>query len=201
MATSALPPYEPPAGKQRSDLPKPGELLHLDLRQSPAAGNGDAVPSAAVQPHRTGTIRLVQVSTSDTSMLSSHQICGLMPASQAGTMWHCNQAMPHLDIAVVISEVTCAPIVIRTSQWNIERGYKLAAVIDELRTCDADVIALQEVDIGCERSGCEDTGANASLRIISWQQAGHGDITQISRPQMMPWCFCIALQSLMLQRP
>ncbi len=45
------------------------------------------------------------------------------------------------------------------TQWNIERGYKLDAVIEELRRADADIIALQEVDIGCERSGSEDTGA------------------------------------------
>ena len=48
-------------------------------------------------------------------------------------------------------------------QWNIERGYKLAAVIAELAACDADVIALQEVDIGCDRSGGEDTGRPSSL--------------------------------------
>lgn len=43
-------------------------------------------------------------------------------------------------------------------QWNIERGYELEAVIAQLRSADADVIALQEVDIRCERSGSEDTG-------------------------------------------
>ena len=48
-------------------------------------------------------------------------------------------------------------------QWNIERGYKLAAVIAELAACNADVIALQEVDIGCDRSGGEDTGRPSSL--------------------------------------
>lgn len=44
-------------------------------------------------------------------------------------------------------------------QWNIERGYQLAGIIDELRRIDADVISLQEVDVGCERSGGVDTGA------------------------------------------
>ncbi|KAK9819777.1 hypothetical protein WJX72_002247 [[Myrmecia] bisecta] len=46
----------------------------------------------------------------------------------------------------------------RLVQWNIERGYELLAVIAELRQQNADVIALQEVDIGCERSGGLDTG-------------------------------------------
>lgn len=43
-------------------------------------------------------------------------------------------------------------------QWNIERGYKLNAIIDELQRLDADVIALQEIDIHCARSSYEDTG-------------------------------------------
>ena len=30
-------------------------------------------------------------------------------------------------------------------QWNIERGYKLAEVIKELKAIDGDVLALQEV--------------------------------------------------------
>ena len=44
-------------------------------------------------------------------------------------------------------------------QWNIERGYKLDAVVAELQKIDADIIALQEVDVGCERSDSKDTGA------------------------------------------
>ena len=45
-----------------------------------------------------------------------------------------------------------------TMQWNIERGYKLDNIVQELKHIDADVIALQEVDIGCERSDSIDTG-------------------------------------------
>lgn len=37
-------------------------------------------------------------------------------------------------------------------QWNVERGYKLDAVIDTLRRHHADIICLQELDIDCERS-------------------------------------------------
>jgi hypothetical protein len=43
-------------------------------------------------------------------------------------------------------------------QWNIERGYKMEKIVDELKAIDADIIALQEVDIGCERSSSIDTG-------------------------------------------
>lgn len=44
-------------------------------------------------------------------------------------------------------------------QWNIERGYKLDAIIELLRRqfLDADIIALQELDIHCERSGWRDS--------------------------------------------
>lgn len=47
---------------------------------------------------------------------------------------------------------------IKLLQWNIERGYKLPKIIKELQAIDADIIALQEIDIGCERSSSIDTG-------------------------------------------
>ncbi|CAL5222550.1 g4930 [Coccomyxa viridis] len=47
---------------------------------------------------------------------------------------------------------------IRLVQWNIERGYELPKVIEELKALNADIIGLQEVDIGCERSNNVDTG-------------------------------------------
>lgn len=34
---------------------------------------------------------------------------------------------------------------IRLVQWNIERGYKLKEVIEELKSIDGDVLSLQEV--------------------------------------------------------
>jgi len=43
--------------------------------------------------------------------------------------------------------------------WNIERGYRLQTVIDELLAANADVVLLQEVDMGCRRSFSNDTGA------------------------------------------
>jgi len=47
---------------------------------------------------------------------------------------------------------------VKVVQWNIERGYKLPQIIEELKQIDADVLALQEIDIHCERSQWEDTG-------------------------------------------
>lgn len=51
---------------------------------------------------------------------------------------------------------------IRLAQFNVERGYELERVIDELRQVDADVIALQEVDVGCERSAKVDVGRSVA---------------------------------------
>eukprot|EP00727_Mastigamoeba_balamuthi_P009470 m51a1_g5145 hypothetical protein (322) ;mRNA; r:32725-33978 len=53
---------------------------------------------------------------------------------------------------------TDATRALRVVQWNIERGYQLPHIIDNLRSIDADVIALQEIDMGCDRSGGVDTG-------------------------------------------
>jgi hypothetical protein len=47
---------------------------------------------------------------------------------------------------------------VRLVQWNLERGYQLPGIIEALRRLDADVIALQEVDVGCDRSGGADVG-------------------------------------------
>lgn len=50
--------------------------------------------------------------------------------------------------SVLMSE----PPLLKCVQWNIERGYELDLVIEMLKEQDADVICLQELDIGCERS-------------------------------------------------
>jgi hypothetical protein len=50
---------------------------------------------------------------------------------------------------------------LRLVQWNIERGYQLNAIVHELEQLDADVICLQELDIGCKRSH----GVNTALEI------------------------------------
>lgn len=47
---------------------------------------------------------------------------------------------------------------IKLLQWNVERGYKLPQIISELQALNADVLALQEIDIHCQRSDWQDTG-------------------------------------------
>lgn len=46
--------------------------------------------------------------------------------------------------------------IIKCLQWNIERGYRLDQVIAALQGHHADIICLQELDIGCERSAGRD---------------------------------------------
>ncbi|KAJ2521906.1 hypothetical protein GGI11_001877 [Coemansia sp. RSA 2049] len=57
------------------------------------------------------------------------------------------------------------PRPLRVVQWNIERGYKLDAVISTLEKLDADILCLQEIDIGNERSGGENHGQIIAQRL------------------------------------
>jgi endonuclease/exonuclease/phosphatase family metal-dependent hydrolase len=41
---------------------------------------------------------------------------------------------------------------LKVLQWNIERGYKLDDILIKLKSHNADIICLQELDISCERS-------------------------------------------------
>ncbi|KAF8928234.1 hypothetical protein BGZ47_001752 [Haplosporangium gracile] len=42
---------------------------------------------------------------------------------------------------------------IRCLQWNIERNYKADEILVALTELDADILCIQEIDIGCHRSG------------------------------------------------
>lgn len=48
---------------------------------------------------------------------------------------------------------------LRVVVWNIERGARLPEIVAALRSLDADVLLLQEVDYDCARSGRCDVGA------------------------------------------
>ena len=57
------------------------------------------------------------------------------------------------------------PAGLRAVTWNIERGYRMRSIIDELKREDPDVIMLQEVDVGCDRSYLNDTGAELAAAL------------------------------------
>jgi endonuclease/exonuclease/phosphatase family metal-dependent hydrolase len=56
------------------------------------------------------------------------------------------------------------------AQWNIERGYKVDKIIQELLRLKPDIIALQEIDVGNDRSGGRDTGM---FRCTPYRSQGH----------------------------
>jgi endonuclease/exonuclease/phosphatase family metal-dependent hydrolase len=47
---------------------------------------------------------------------------------------------------------------LRILTWNVERGIKAAEIIADLRRADADIVCLQEIDSGCDRSSGVDIG-------------------------------------------
>jgi hypothetical protein len=48
---------------------------------------------------------------------------------------------------------------LRVVQWNIERGMEFDAILSTLLKLQADVLLIQEVDNGCDRSQGRDVGA------------------------------------------
>jgi hypothetical protein len=77
---------------QPSQLPRPGQVVHLDFRRPDAVADKQQPPTT--DPPQTISI-------------SSRPLCLV--------------------------------------QWNIERGYELPLVIQQLQQLDADIVALQEV--------------------------------------------------------
>jgi len=54
---------------------------------------------------------------------------------------------------------------LRIVQWNIERGYQLSQIIKNLKELDGDIVCLQELDIGCERTKCWDVGKSIAREL------------------------------------
>ena len=50
-------------------------------------------------------------------------------------------------------------------QWNVERGYRLGSVVAELVDEQPDIVLLQEVDVGCNRSFLNDVGGEIALAL------------------------------------
>ncbi|KAI9502983.1 hypothetical protein GGI25_005796 [Coemansia spiralis] len=67
-------------------------------------------------------------------------------------------AAEHSDTAGILRPL-------RVVQWNIERGYRLEAVLAVLEELDADILCLQEIDIGNERSGNTNHGQAIAERL------------------------------------
>lgn len=53
---------------------------------------------------------------------------------------------------------------VRVVQWNIERGIEFDAIVSTLKQLQADVLLIQEVDNGCDRTEGRDVGTFALLK-------------------------------------
>src|SRR4030095_8969004 len=74
-------------------------------------------------------------------------------------------------VAVVAPAVL--PGRLAVGSWTIERGVRFAGVVDTLRTLDADVLLLQEVDRYCDRSDGRDVAADLAAALgMNWLFAG-----------------------------
>ena len=62
-------------------------------------------------------------------------------------------------------EQVCSRGYVRLMTFNIERGYQLEKIVEQIRVADADIISIQEIDIQCERSGNKDVGAEIASQI------------------------------------
>lgn len=54
---------------------------------------------------------------------------------------------------------------IRVVQWNAERGLEYAGILAELRSLEADVLILQELDLCCDRTQCRDVAADLAREL------------------------------------
>jgi hypothetical protein len=113
----------------RFDQVQPGEVLHLDFRNKqrqgqPSTANNDGNQTVHISPSQTATA----VPSADSKHTNSTSCCGGIGSNSSSSK----------------------PL--RLVQWNIERGYQLPLIIEQLQDLDADIISLQEV--------CEDPGQN-----------------------------------------
>ncbi|KAF9976022.1 hypothetical protein BGZ73_009233 [Actinomortierella ambigua] len=104
-------------------LPRPGELLIYDYRPQRPSSPSSATWSA-------GTVDLV---------LGEELVATPHATNEKASAQHQAKADGRHKI--------------RCLQWNIERNYKPKEILDTLKAIDADVLCLQEIDIGCHRSG------------------------------------------------
>ncbi|KAG0042369.1 hypothetical protein BGZ83_000550 [Gryganskiella cystojenkinii] len=135
--------------------PRPGELLIYDCRpppsvwgsssletQSGAAGSGSTMENTRIRidDHNDSSILLTAgPSISSSSPPTPTPAC--QDAKFNNNNDNTNPSSPHADQRI------------RCLQWNIERNYKPEEILATLTELDADILCIQEIDIGCRRSG------------------------------------------------
>jgi endonuclease/exonuclease/phosphatase family metal-dependent hydrolase len=65
------------------------------------------------------------------------------------------------------------PADLKIVTWNIERGTEYASILEVLRTLNADIVLLQEVDRHCQRTGYRDVPRDLAAALgVNWVSAG-----------------------------
>ncbi|KAG0036945.1 hypothetical protein BGZ82_003428 [Podila clonocystis] len=136
--------------KRSVPLPRPGELLIYDCR-----------PPSSDHRSRSGSVAQEQsVSNNNSrgglSLLNRANSSSSSPPTPTPTFDATFSRQSGEEGAHSSSGTDTGSLKpIRCLQWNIERNYKAKEIIDTLTQLDADILCIQEIDIGCHRSGHE----------------------------------------------
>ncbi|KAG0354629.1 hypothetical protein BGZ54_001555 [Gamsiella multidivaricata] len=158
--------------KRAVPSPRPGELLIYDCRplssSSPASATSSATHGSSPPTPTPGLKEATfpgraaggsAVSDGSSSMESSVSssgrdlACKQITHSEQGAMGQSEFSVNLQGAAKAATSTERRPI--RCLQWNIERNYKPAEILATLQELDADILCIQEIDIGCHRSGHE----------------------------------------------
>ncbi|KAF8924129.1 hypothetical protein EDD21DRAFT_390854 [Dissophora ornata] len=171
--------------KQTVPRPRPGELLIYDCRPiAPVSGSthGDgtlitatqAAPSSPPTPtpdlENSSTFRgrtTATIATDSSPREKDAQAEVLLTSSDIESINEQGAMDPSVNLEAVSNSglsrhgqglqthLNPQTRPIRLLQWNIERNYKSAEILATLTELDADILCIQEIDIGCHRSGHE----------------------------------------------
>ncbi|KAG0088709.1 hypothetical protein BGZ93_005246 [Podila epicladia] len=140
--------------KRGVPLPRPGELLIYDCRLP--SSDHRSRPGAREQSvgnnndnGNEGLSLLNRASSSSSSPPTPTPAFDATFSSQSGKEGaHSSSSSSGIGTTGSLKPIRCL-------QWNIERNYKAKEIIDTLTQLDADILCIQEIDIGCHRSGHE----------------------------------------------
>ncbi|KFH62024.1 hypothetical protein MVEG_12178 [Podila verticillata NRRL 6337] len=136
--------------KRSVPLPRPGELLIYDCRPPDHRSRSGFVPQEQGNNNNNNNNGLGSLLNRTGSLSSSPPTPTPTPTFDATFASRLVE-----EGAPSSSSNSSSSRPIRCLQWNIERNYKANEIIDTLTQLDADILCIQEIDIGCRRSGHE----------------------------------------------
>ena len=87
---------------------------------------------------------------------------------------------------------------LRIVSWNIERGLQLPKILDFLRTIDADLLLLQEVDLNARWTRCRDI-ANDLARALNLNYAFGMEFQELSEGTTANPCVSVVASALQVK--